>query len=137
MDLSKFNVEKMAEQGAWLDLENPRTNEMLEDDDGNAISIKLLGTDSKVWRNKNRENMRKRTAQMVRSKSKKVDFTVSDEDTCEMLSECTVDWKGIIDEGEEIEFSKEAAYELYMKYIWIREQVDLFVGDRANFFPSA
>ena len=137
MDLSKFNVEKMAEQGAWLELEDPSTGDVLQGDDGEAIAIKVLGTDSKAYRNKNREYQRARIAQMARSKSRKIDYTMSDEDACDLLAECTVEWRGIVDEGKEVEFSKEAAHDLYMKYIWIREQVDAFIGDRANFFPSA
>jgi len=137
MDLSNFNVEKMAEQGAWLELENPESGEVLESDDGEPIAIKVLGTDSKAWRNKNRQFQQRRIAKMARSRSKQIDYTMSDEDACELLSECTVDWRGIVDDGEELEFSKEAAESLYLKYIWIREQVDSFIGDRANFFPSA
>lgn len=137
MDLSNFNVEKMAEQGAWMELENPETGDVLKSDEGEPVAIKVLGTDSKAWRNKNRLYQQRRIAKMTRSRSKQIDYTMSDEDACELLSECTVGWKGIVDDGEEVEFSKEAAFDLYMKYIWIREQVDSFVGDRANFFPSA
>lgn len=137
MDLSKYNVEKMAEQGAWLDLESPEDGTPLKTDDGKPVRIKLLGTDSKAWREKNRQNQRDRIAQMARRKSRDIDYTVSDEQACEMLSVCTIAWEGIVEEGETVEFSQEAAKDIYMRYIWIREQVDMFIGDRANFFPNA
>jgi hypothetical protein len=137
MDLSKFNVSKQAEQGAWCELENPATGEALTDDDSRPVAIKVLGVDSKAWREKNREFQRKRFHKMRRTKSKNIDHTMSDEDTCELLAECTVEWTGLVEDGEAIAFTKEAAFDLFMKYPWIREQVDVFIGDRANFFPSA
>jgi hypothetical protein len=137
MDLSKYNVSKQAEQGAWLELEAPDTGEILRNDEGEAVAIKVLGMDSKAWRNKNRDFQRQRIQKMARSKSRNIDYTVSDEDACELLAECTIEWKNIIENGEEIECNSGNAFDLYMKYPWIREQVDAFIGERANFFPSA
>lgn len=137
MDLSKFNMSVMAERGADLELEHPATGETLMQDDGETpVTITLLGQDSKAWRNKNREYQQKRIAALAKRRKKTIDYTVSDEDACEMLAECTIGWAGIEEEGETLEFSKDAAFDLYMKYPWIREQCDEFIGDRANFFPS-
>lgn len=138
MDLSKINLEKMAEQGAEMELVHPVTGETLTQDDKEKtpITIKVVGTDSKAYRNKNRDFQRKRIAKMTKSRTKTIDYTVSDEDACELLAECTVGWSGIEVDGKPLEFSKENANELYMKFNWIREQVDAFIGDRANFFPS-
>lgn len=135
MDLSKFNVAKVAEIGADLELLDP-VDEPLLDEKGNPVTIKLLGTDSKVWRTYNRDIQRKRMAKMVKRGRKSIDYTSSDEETCEMLATCTVGWSGVGNEDGDLEFSQEAAYELYLEQIWIREQVDAFIGDRANFFTS-
>jgi len=137
MDLSKFNVEKMAEMGADMPIEHPATGDELKQDDDKPITIKVLGTDSKAYRNKNREFQRERIAKMTRNRKKTIDYTVGDEDACTLLAECTVGWEGIELDGEAIEFSKEAAYDLYLSQSWIREQVDMFIGDRANFFRNA
>ena len=137
MDLSKFNVEKMAESGADLVLEHPSTGEELISEDKSKVTIKLLGTDSKAYRNKNREFQRGRIAKLARTRSKKIDYTVSDEEACEILVACTLGWENIELDGEILEFSPENAYQLYMDHLWIREQVDLFIGDRANFFTTA
>ena len=136
MDLSIFNVEKMAEMGADLELLDP-VDEPLLDDNKNPVTIKLLGTDSRAWRNHNKDVQRKRIAQMVTRKKKNIDYTSTDEEVCEMLSICTVGWSGVGGEDGDIEFSQEAAFELYLSQIWIREQVNEFIGDRANFFKSA
>ena len=136
MDLSKFNVEQAAEQGADLILRNPVDDELLGTEK-KRVTIKLLGTDSKAWRNKNREAQRKRVAKMVRNRAKNVDHTVSDEEACEMLAACTMGWSNIELDGQKLEYSEKAAYQLYLDHIWIREQVDAFIADRANFFTTA
>lgn len=139
MDLSKFNVTQQAEVGADLELLDPN-DEPLTYKSGKKekpVTIKLLGTDSKIWRNKNREFKRKITSKMVRNKAKNVDYSMSEEETCEMLAACTIGWEGIDVNKEKLEFSTEAAYQMYMDHLWIREQADTFIGDRANFFTSA
>ena len=136
MDLSRFNVEKMAERGADMELLDPVDDQLL-DEKGKPVTIKLLGTDSKAWRNHNRDVQRKRISQMVTRKKKNIDYTSTDEEVCEMLSICTIGWHAVGDDKGDIEFSVEAAYELYLNNLWIREQVNEFIGDRANFFKSA
>lgn len=137
MDLSKFNVSKMAEVGAELELEHPSTGEPLIQENGEPVTIRLIGTDSKAWRNKNRDFQRARIAKMARGRSKKIDYTVSDDEACEMLAICTMGWAGMKQDENEIEFSEEAAFNLYMEHNWIREQADTFINDRANFFTTA
>lgn len=140
MDLSKFNITKQAELGANLELLDPNDEPLFYKDGKKKkvpVTIKLLGMDSKVWRNKNRDVQRERIAKMTRKKSKNVDHTVSDEDACDMLALCTIGWDGIDEDGKPLEFSYDAAYKMYMSQIWIREQADTFIADRANFFTSA
>lgn len=137
MDLSRFNVSKMAEKGANLELLDPEDEPLFYGEDKKPVTIKLLGTDSKTWRNLNRDRSRELSFKMQKKRNKQIDFTMSDEDTCEMLAACTLGWEGIDEKDKPIEFSKEAAYEMYMDHLWIREQVDAFIADRANFFTTA
>jgi len=134
MDLSNLDVSKKAEDGAILELDHPVTGDpLIDEESGEAISIILLGTDSKTYRDKQREYQRKRLSKMTKKRGKEMDLTMSDEDACDLLATCTVGWEHMVENGEELEFSKEAAYKLYMKYNWIREQVDMFIADRENF----
>ncbi len=129
MDLNTIDLTKSADAGADLELEHPITG------DATDIIITLAGTDSSIHRKKSKEIQAKRIAKMA--KGKKADFSVSDDEACDLLAACTLGWVGIMEGSEEIDFSKEAAKELYLKHVWIREQVDAFIGDRANFFTSA
>jgi len=128
MDLKKYNVTAAADKGADLVLVDP-----INGDDLDGVTIKLLGTDSAAYRNYERDVQRKRIAKLAKSRNRKADFSVSEEDECEMLAVCTVGWSGLNEDGEELKYSHEAAVRLYMDYPWIKEQVDLFIGDRANF----
>jgi hypothetical protein len=129
MDLSTINLTKLAEDGADLTLEHPVTGEPLD------IIITLAGTDSSSYRMKQKEIQNKRMTKMARGK--KADFTTTDDEACDLLAGCTLGWVGIEDGGEELSFSTSNAKDLYTNHLWIREQVDAFIGDRANFFSNA
>ena len=137
MDISKINESNASDTGADLELTHPSTGDVLVQDDDNRtpITIRILGMDSKVYRNHQQNVQRERMNKMMRARSRKnVDFVMSFEERCSLLAECTVGWSGIVDNGAEVEFSKKAAYELYHKAPWVADQVDEFMGDRANFF---
>ena len=139
MDMSRLNLEVFAEKGATMELLHPVDNDVLtteENGKGEPITISLLGSDSKAFKNKSRELARRRVAKYQKSRNKSVDHTVSDEEASELLVACTTGWSGIVVDGEQVEFSEEAAMDLYCKNSWIREQVDAFVGDRASFFTD-
>lgn len=128
MDLTQINLTEAAEIGAYLELEHPVTGEKLD-----AI-IHLAGTDSAEYRKKQKEIQSKRIAKMARGK--KSDLTTSDDEECDLLASCTLGWRGIFNGKEEVKFSQAAAKKLYLETYWIREQVDAFIGDRANFFTN-
>lgn len=134
MDLSKINLTESAESGADLELEHPVTGEVLKDEDGKTVSIKLMGIDSAAYRNKQREIQNRRMTRMMKGKG--ANTMLSDEDACELLASCTKGWSGFEQDGEVVKFSHKAAVDLYMEHMWIREQVDAFIADRANFYKG-
>jgi hypothetical protein len=134
MDLLDINLEEKANEGGVLELEHPVTGEPLLHD-GQPMTITLAGIDSAAYRNKHRQIQNRRLQRMARGR--KPDLSNADAEACELLAACTISWSGIVKGGEALECSEQAARELYEEHDWIREQVDVFVGDRANFFPSA
>jgi len=134
MDLNDINLEAQSNDGADVQLEHPVTGKSLEHD-GKPMTIRVAGTDSAAYRNKQRELQNRRLQKIA--KGRKPDFSNSDAEACELLAACTLGWSGIVVGGDDIAFSQKAAEELYGKHVWIREQVDLFIGDRANFFTTA
>ena len=126
-DFTKLDFATKAEEGAVMQVKHPLTGEEL------GATITLIGTDSKAFRDLAK---RRATAALKRTKEEQEDYD-SDDEMSVMLSKCTLAWSGIEEGSKAVEFSQENALMMYRKYRWLRDQVDLFVGDRANFLPSA
>jgi len=131
MDLSNLNLGECADKGALLTLANPITGKLLEDN-GVPMTITLAGADSSAFRKKQREIQYSRLQQIAVDAG--FDFDSIESDECELLAAATLGWSGLVMKGKPLEFSHDAVVELYKSQAWIREQVDVFVGARANFF---
>ena len=96
-------------------------------------TIKVYGKDSSVFQNA----IKQRAKAQIARKSKDIDLDANDKDSIELLADCTQGWSGISEGGKQIECTRSNAVDIYTKYKWIREQVDIAIGDRANFFINA
>lgn len=134
MDLAKLDTVKGAEEGAAMEVLNPADGTVLRDDNGEPITIWLLGSDSEKVRKRQRLEINKRLKRGNRSRMTAEEL---EEDGLNLLAFCTVSWKGIVLDGEAPVCSAEAARKVYDRLPWLREQVDAFVGDRANFLKAS
>lgn len=116
---------------AFMQLEHPVTGEPLATDEGEPIGIVLVGIDSKPYRAKQSEVVNRRLGR----KQKKISAEQVDREGAELLAGATVSFRNVVINGEQP--SVEGAADVYHEHRWIREQVDSFVADRANFFTSA
>ena len=110
-----------------IKLKHPVTGDELD------ATINVFGKDSSVFQNA----IKQRAKAQIARKSKDIDLEANDKDSIELLADCTQGWSGIAEGSKEIVFSRDAAIALYTKYKWIREQIDIAIGDRANFFINA
>lgn len=118
---------------ATLQLRDPITDEVLTDNDGNPVTITLYGRDSSVYRQaENREANKRLSKRKFKATKEQLDAS-----GLEILAACTKDWSGIEWEGELMSCSQDNARKLYKAAPWVREQVDEFVDDRANFTTNA
>lgn len=126
MDLDALKIAEKSEEGEILTILHPVSFEETD------IKIKLAGMDSARYRNKVKQIAEK---EKVRKKTN-IDFDGIEKRGAEILAACTIDWKGIQRGGDTIPFSYENAVELYSdpNLRWLREQVDEFIANRANFF---
>jgi hypothetical protein len=125
-DLAQLNTEVLSDEGAWLTLEHPITGAPL------SARIKLAGIDSKVYQKQIRKNQDKR---LKRFRFK----TSSDElenERLALLTAITLTWEDIAEGKQVLECIPANVRHIYTKYLWIREQVDEFAGDRANFIKN-
>lgn len=89
------------------------------------LYITLVGVDSLTYKNASR----KMRVDMVGGKN-------PEEARAEAMADCTLGWRGWNFEGEEVEFTKEAAKSLYMNAFYILDQCDDFFSERRNFIDS-
>ena len=133
MDLSKLDIKEAADQGAEMVLRHPNTDEILYTDD-KPIVFELLGADSTEYRRRLRMAGNKNI-----SKGRKGQTVEKLEaETVDLLAACTVNWTGVVLDGETLEFSFQAAKQLYgdERFRWIYDQVDEFIGERSNFLSN-
>lgn len=114
-----------------LQLLDPNTEELLFDDEGDAVTITLYGPSSKQYRNamtamQNRELKRKAKKEVIKAEefeTESVGILVA----CSATSTLELDGS-LVD-------NKEAFKSLYSNssYAWIRTQVDAALGTQSNF----
>lgn len=134
----KFNdllTQDLHDEGAELRVIDPATNEPSDS------YIKVVGTDSKVWQALNKKALRKVLSLRAEAKEAGVEFEASDDelliDEVERLVDATIGWRGFDgDDGQEMPFSKESCKILYTQAPNIRDQVNYFIGTRANFIKG-
>lgn len=136
--LNDFNTNTLSDEGVDMHLLDPNFEEMYLDDDTRTkpVNIRLLGKDSERFLKKQRQLTERR---IQRSRGQRANKLPSVEETlaeqCELLAAVTLGWN--IEEGDgPVPFSEAKARDIYMRYPWIREQVDEFVGSRANFLKK-
>lgn len=133
VDLASLDTSEASEKGAKLELRHPNTGEVLRHDDGRPFTITLVGRDSNRFMSLARAQSDRRLQQALRSRQPVMTAAVEKDDT-ELLVNATLEWDIIFD-GKPAENNPKAYRDVYSNpgYRWLREQVDEFVGNRANF----
>jgi|13_taG_2_1085334.scaffolds.fasta_scaffold219832_1 hypothetical protein len=95
------------------------------DDQGKktGLFVKVVGVDSSIFR----DQAKKQQRAYIEALRNKKDF---DDDlfAIDSLVAATIGWR-----GTDEKFTKKLCKELYTKAPYIKDQVDLFIADRANF----
>ena len=131
MDLNSLKP-LMADDGAVLNLVHPESEEVIE-----GMTITLLGQDSKVYRKLQMGKQQTALNRMAKGK-KAIDLDAEklSEDSIEDLVKLTTAWTGFALDGKNLELTPDNARMVYNEWSWIKEQVQEFVGNRANFFRT-
>lgn len=135
LDIAAFDTVAASNKGAEIELKHPVTMEPL------GAFVTVLGKDSDIFRQAFRRKVNAKLARDAMAKKRGKDVeppTVEDSeaDGLDLLVACTTGWRGLTDGGEPLEYSPEAARNLYTRAPWIRLQVDEAIGDLANFMKS-
>jgi len=149
-DLSILDTVAGGDEGFDLELKHPVTGEEL------GMVIHLIGGDSAEWGRIDRARRNKRLDKLQKSGRLKNITQVTEENERESIhdlatasrswkTKAVMDDKGnIIDPekktllfgGKEYEHTTENAIYLFGRLPWMKEQVDIAIGDRANFIKG-
>lgn len=140
MDIEKYNTRKGAENTFKVVLNDPATGIDLEHE-GRGMYALVVGKDSKEYR-----ASISRLVNAEKNKKAKDEFNYSKEEVkgANLLASCTKElvffaggkWHEYKIEGDDAD--KVATHakirDAYLKYAWMKEDIDSEIGDRANFF---
>jgi hypothetical protein len=126
IDLATLDTTRAAAEGVELELAHPVTRAPL------GVYIRIVGQDSARYRQRVIDQVNAR-----RGRRDALDADTLTEDAVLLAARCTVGWRGLVIEGEEIAYAADAAAALYRRFPWIREQVIAGVEDRALFLPAS
>lgn len=134
VDLAAIDTVKGSNEGFDVQIYHPGTNEDL------GITINVLGKDSDEFQKVSRAQSKKRLAKMQKGGFRTTQQAPIEEieaDGIALLAACTRGWSGIVIEEKPIPFSTDNAVMVYERFPWIKEQVDVAIGDRANFIKGS
>jgi hypothetical protein len=132
VDLSSIDTVKGANEGFDVQIYHPGTNEDL------GITINILGRDSDEFQKVSRQQQKKRMAKLSKGGFRNANVPVEEieQDAISLLAACTKSWNGVVIENKAIECNHDNAVMLYERFPWIKEQIDVAMGDRANFIKA-
>lgn len=115
MEISQLYTVDSHENGAEM---------QVKDESGNDLDmyITLAGIDSKAFR--------KTKAKLQREIINGGD---PEELRAEALADVTINWRGFLNDGNELEFTNDMAKQLYINAPYVMDQADVFINQRANF----
>ena len=121
LDLKVKNLSETSEVGFEHELQYPGTNERT------GAFVKVRGAESKIARAYARKKYTEYRQKEVMAKRKGRDEEMSLEDAEDMAVETAVtriiSWKGIVEDGVEVVFSKENAERVLRENSWLRSQI--------------
>ena len=131
MEFNKLATAKHHDNGAECNILDPISGEPTD------FFIKICGADSKVWRKEKKMQTRKLLSVRSQSTDEDFDYEVAGIDFEAMdivaLINATIDWRGLVNNGKEVKYSKEMAHELYDNSPSIVRQLIEFLGNGENF----
>lgn len=149
MDLNKYDYQTKASKPVVMTVTDPTqggdgAKPLKDEQTGEVITISLIGREAKEVQDFEyglRTERLNRSFKIKRGRhNADVDLNINaaqtERDTVAVLAKCTVDWTGIVVDGESLPCTEDNANKLYERFSWLRDQVEDFVNDRSNFLGN-
>lgn len=136
-NMSSLNTTNLADEGVWMEVEDAEGEPFL-DDGGNIVRIKLLGSTSKVVRQRRRKN-EAATIQNIQKRRKlsENDIAKSERDNLEIAIAATLAWEGVELDGENLECTPANVRKVYSVADVLLDQVKDYINDTSRFTKAS
>lgn len=154
-DIASIDLEKEADGGSWVQLSDPRTNELIFADSKNKkpkadCSLNVIGVQSKVVQaklaeiEKGREEREEQNYdQFIKEgighvKARRDSKSTADElaiDDAMLLAASTIGWRNLSFEGVE-EFSEDLMFKFFYARQWAAKQAQRHIANHLNFMTE-
>jgi len=133
VDLSSLDVASGSNQGREVEILHPVKRVPLISDDGEKITITIIGKYSDEYQKHQRAVQNRRLAQ--RGGRGKITSEEIEAETIELIARCIKSWKNITLDGKMLECSYANAVKILSdsRLAWIREQLDEEINETGNF----
>jgi hypothetical protein len=125
MELSELQTSDPHEAGSEVRVMDPNTGKSTD------VYIKVKGVDSVDYR---RSVAEMRT--FIMEAAMRGEKAETDGFHIDALVNSTIGWRGIVDNGKAYKFTKKRCKDLYASRPYIRDQIDRFITNRANFIEG-
>ena len=145
MNLRSFDTAALSQSGVEYKVRHPVTGEVMLDENSKPMVLKLLGPDSKEFRRISQTQVNASLRQQFDLRGRKnlsadkLTAQAIEEYDIQLCTTCTVGWDNVCD-GEDnhpLEFNKDNVEKVYKSFPFLREQVSMFINDRANFMQDS
>jgi hypothetical protein len=130
---SLASISISADEGAEMKVLHPVSRRPMALSDGTPVTVKLAGADSARFRKVQRGATDRRLKMAANNRRAVLNSADIESDGLDSLVACTLSWTGIVLDGKPVECNPANVKMVYLKMPWLKEQVDEFIGDRANF----
>ena len=133
MDLANLDFGKNPEITAVMTVIHPITGEEMFQEDGAPVTVTLLGMESSVAKRVTKARAQKQ----LNKRNQKVDLDEAREFTISLQAKLITASQGLKENGQDLDLTDQAtAIDVLTRYNWLREQIDEFITDRANFYKA-
>ena len=133
MDLASLDFGKNPEITAVMNVIHPITGEEMFQEDGTHVTVTLLGMESSIAK----RIIKARAQKQLNKRNQKVDLDEAREFTISLQAKLITASQGLTENGQDLDLTDQAtAIDVLTRYSWLREQIDEFIADRANFYKA-
>lgn len=128
-DLASLDIKSFADNGCWVVINHPVTNQPLTNDKGDEWRMLLAGKDSSLYRKATSEAIQRRFSETGKLTPEAIEI-----EQIQVLKACVLNFENFVMSGAVLPFTEDNASMLVERFPWLREQIEKVILDRERYF---